>query len=181
MQNILIPISDLPGKYQVSRQTVYDRMKFLSISTTKIDNKNHITNDDLELLDQLDEHLATGADKALFKPSGKPTKPKSAIVKQSPSNIVVAPMVPSQPEPTQLVIPDLIEQLAKAINQNSNPLANYDALEKACSNNWIISTHKVYDLIGSKPHGNEYVWGSWRFIAKGKLGRGKGWLVEKIV
>lgn len=184
MDNITyVPISELPGRYKVSRQTVYDRMKFLNISTTKMEGKNYITNDDLALMDSLNHHLSTGADKSLFKRDSKPNKPKSAIVKQAPQSIAVTndPIdVITEPVSTQLVIPDLIEQLARAINQNSNPLTNYDALEKAYSNKWIISSNKIHDLIGVRPHGSEYIWGNWKFIAKGKLGRGKGWLVEKV-
>jgi hypothetical protein len=185
MDNITyIPISDLPGRYKVSRQTVYDRMKFLNISTTKMEGKNYITNDNLSLMDSLNHHLSTGADKSLFdhsvKQSKKIAKPKSAIVKQAPQSITVADTV-TEPVPTQLPIPDFIEQLARAIASNqSDPLCNYDALEKACSNSWIISTQKIQDLIGVKPQGSEYIWGSWKFIAKGKLGRGKGWIVEKV-
>jgi hypothetical protein len=183
--NTYIPISDLPALYKVSRQTVYDRMKFLNISTTKMEGKNYITNDDLLLMDSLNQHLSTGADKSLFDRSAtqskKIAKPKSAIVKQAPQSITVADSAITEPIPTQLPIPDLIEQLARAIaSKQSDPLCNYDALEKACSNSWIISTQKIQDLIGVKPHGSEYVWGSWKFIAKGKLGRGKGWMVEKV-
>jgi|GEM_PF-700516 len=191
MDNITyIPIAELPSRYKVSRQTIYDRMKFLNISTIKMEGKNYITNDDLSLMDSLNHHLSTGADKSLFELSAKPayknkSKPKSAIVKQAPQS--VADTV-TEPIPTQLPIPDLIEQLARAIplvgvafaSKQSDPLSNYDALEKACSNSWIISTQKIQDLIGVKPHGSEYVWGSWKFIAKGKLGRGKGWIVEKV-
>jgi len=185
MDNITyIPISELPGRYKVSRQTIYDRMKFLNISTTKMDGKNYITNDDLSLMDSLNHHLSTGADKSLFDfssiPAKNKAKPKSAIVKQAPQSITVADTV-TEPLPTQLPIPDLIEQLAKAIaSKQSDPLSNYDALEKACSNNWIISSQKIHDLIGVKPHGSEYIWGSWKFIAKGKPGRAKGWIVEKV-
>lgn len=168
-----IPISELPGRYKVSRQTIYDRLKFLNISTTKMEGKNYISNDDLEVMDSLSQHLATGADKALFERSSKPNKPKSVLVKQETKPVAITK--PLEP------IPDLIEQLARAIASNqSDPLANYDALEKAYQNQWIISTKKIQDLIGVKPHGSEYIWGSWRFIAKGKLGRGKGWLVEKV-
>jgi hypothetical protein len=53
-------------------------------------------------------------------------------------------------------------------------------LEKACNHGWILSSQKIYELIGMKPHGSQFVWGSWQFIAKGKLGRGKGWIVEKV-
>lgn len=34
-----IPISDLPTKYKVSHQTIYNQMKFLKISTTKMERK----------------------------------------------------------------------------------------------------------------------------------------------
>ena len=186
MDNITyIPISDLPGRYKVSRQTVYDRMKFLNISTTKMEGKNYITNDDLSLMDSLNHHLSTGADKSLFHhsatPSKKIAKPKSAIVKQAPQSIAVADSAITESVPTQLPIPDFIEQLARAIaSQSSDPLSNYDALEKACNHGWILSSQKIYELIGMKPHGSQFVWGSWQFIAKGKLGRGKGWLVEKV-
>jgi hypothetical protein len=185
MDNITyIPISDLPGRYKVSRQTVYDRMKFLNISTTKMEGKNYISSDDLSLMDSLNHHLSTGADKSLFErsvtPSKKIVKPRSGLVKQAPQSITVADTV-TEPVPAQLPIPDLIEQLATAIaSKQSDPLSNYDALEKACSNSWIISSQKIYDLIGVKPQGYEYIWGSWKFIAKGKLGRGKGWIVEKV-
>jgi hypothetical protein len=173
-----IPISDLPGQFKVSRQTIYDRMKFLNISSTKMEGKNYITNDDLDLLDQLDKHLQSGQDKSLFHSGAIAPAGETKLAKQSPQNIVI----PTEPEPELTpIIPNLIEQLAKAIAANqTDQLSNYDALEKASNNGWILSTQKIHDLIGVKPHGPNYIWGCWKFTAKGKLGRAKGWLVEKI-
>jgi len=47
-------------------------------------------------------------------------------------------------------------------------------------NGLIISSENVQNLIGTKPHGERFIRGSFEFIRAGKIGNQLGWKVEKI-
>jgi hypothetical protein len=70
-------------------------------------------------------------------------------------------------------------------NKQSSSLAEYEELEKAVTNRWILSTSKVKELTGITPKvgrdGLTFPWGSFIFTKAGKLGNQIGWLVTKTI
>lgn len=195
---IYYPVAELPDRYSISRQSVYDRLKFLNISTVKMEKKAHITAEQQELLDRLHQHLQSGVDMALFNPD---TLPKKSV---KSSQAITKAKTPTQPLSSQLsterspqsedltlinpnniqspVLYDLIQELAKAItsNQAISPISHHKDLDLASKEGWLLTSHEITALTGMKPKGDSFIWGCWQFIAKGKIGRSKGWIVEKI-
>ena len=51
------PVAQLPSRYGVARSVVYSRLSALKIEPSKRKNKAYITNEQLQLLDELNEHL----------------------------------------------------------------------------------------------------------------------------
>lgn len=193
---IFYPVAELPERYSISRQSVYDRLKFLNIATVKMEKKAHVTAEQQELLDRLHEHLQSGADMALFNPDTSPKKSAKTSQAITKSQVKAQPLSsqlstgrslqsndltinPNTPSP---VFYDLIQELAKAItaNQAVSPIAHHKDLDLASKEGWLLTSHEITALTGMKPKGDNFIWGCWQFIAKGKIGRSKGWIVEKI-
>lgn len=66
--------------------------------------------------------------------------------------------------------------------QQQDPLWYLDALEKAASSDWLLSTTEVERLIGVKPHckaDGVYQRGQWLFNKAGKIGTQTAWQVKK--
>jgi hypothetical protein len=65
-----------------------------------------------------------------------------------------------------------------------HPLWCLEVLEKACSQDWQLTTEEVEQLIGVKPHCHEdetiYERGNWCFTKVGKLGGQTAWQVSKL-
>jgi hypothetical protein len=70
-------------------------------------------------------------------------------------------------------------------NKQSSPLAEYEELEKAVTNRWILSTSKVRELTGITPKvGRDdltFIWRSFVFNKSGRIGNQMGWLVSKNI
>ena len=49
MNDIFYPVSELRDRYTIAKQTMYERLKHLNITPIKIDNKSHITSEQLDL------------------------------------------------------------------------------------------------------------------------------------
>lgn len=77
----------------------------------------------------------------------------------------------------------LTELISTSEQHQASPLAHLEALEKACSNGWVLSTEEVESLIGIKPHcpsgSDTFQRGNWDFIKIGRLGPQTAWRVSK--
>lgn len=180
-QTLFHRIADLPARYYISRQTLYDRIKFLKISTLKMGGQMHISSKDIAILDEFHQHIMSGKNKNSFTPG----EVNLDIVPQE----IIAPIV-KQPEvaeikdikPVEYVQGDLLALIEKIVDvvQPVDYLGNYRALKEASENKWVLSTQKVQELTNIKPHGDGFSWGSFRFVRCGKLGRSLGWLVVSV-
>jgi len=191
MNDIFYPVSELRDRYTIAKQTMYERLKHLNITPIKIDNKSHITSEQLDLLDRLNEHLKLGATMASFDPDVRIPKPKKQVQLATIPEPTPAPVVPVSTEINPIndsSMLTIIDKLAEAIapltkgiaQKSSDPLASYHALEIASEKQWILSSSKIFELIGVHPHGSQFTWCNWQFITSGKVGRQKGWLVQLL-
>ena len=167
-------IQELCDRYSLkNRQSIYEWTRALDIKFPKDDsNKSYATPDQIDLLDQLSEHLK----------AGNSIKSFSTLVKTtvSPSPDTVSFPLYTFIEPSQSN--DLI-YLASAIASLKSPISNYEELEKACINKWILSTSDIKRLgfIANCKTGEDYCdRGCWRFVKAGKIGRESAWSVQKI-
>lgn len=76
----------------------------------------------------------------------------------------------------------LIEAISRhfASARSVDPIARQKALIYVVENTIILGTGKVRELIGVKPKGDSYRWGSFVFDRAGKIGRELGWRVRKV-
>lgn len=158
-------INELCDRYGLkSRKAIYDRLNALNIQLAREGNKSFATPDQVEALDELNEHLTNGGTLKNFTPL--------AIVETvtPPLNTVT----PSLNNDTLTLA--LIDYLAN-LNQRS-PLDNYRDLEEAALKNWILSSRQVEKLIGVKPKGQSFTRGNWTFTKAGKIGKEQGWRVS---
>ena len=162
-ESLFIPLSDLPKRYGIARQTVRDRMVKLGIPSTRMDGQKYISAVDLERLDQYHQSLINKE------------KGNLAIEKKLVDNAIITDIrrVESQPD---LII--LIEKIVDAVKP-ADHLSTYRAMQEACDNQWVLSSEKVHELTGRKPHGDGFIWGKFRVVRYGRLGRGVGWLVVR--
>lgn len=80
-----------------------------------------------------------------------------------------------------------LDQLATAIKKQTNSMSKLsylDILEKAHLHKWLLTTHELKAILGTKPHYSsstlEYHHGGWRFVKCGKVGRNTLWQVFKL-
>ena len=162
------PVSELQERYGIGKQAVYNRLEALKIKPLKQGNRSYINSEQLEVLDRLDEHIASGGTMADFPPPG---------IESSLS------LVDEVDKPTGLSKADdlitLIERIAAAIRPTADPLAHYEQLEKAIANDWLLTTSEVQRVIGVKPKGERFTRGSFTFVRSGKIGNQSAWRVMK--
>jgi len=164
----LINISTLGQRYGLkSRQAVYDRLKDLNIKPTK---RGKIAKEDLVLLDELDKHINSGGTIDTFTKSPEVMEVEKIEIWEEPQENVSAEMLLA-----------LIEKLIfhqQPLNISS-PLSCWEELEKVANHGWILPTSTIKSIIGIKPRGDNYSYGSFVFIRSGKVGREIGWIIRK--
>jgi hypothetical protein len=167
-------INELLNRYSLkNRQSIYEWTRALNIKFPKDDsNKSYATPEQIDLLDQLSEHLKSGNSIKSFSPLVKTTV--------SPSPDTVSFPLGTFTEPSQSS--DLVD-LVNAIASLKSPISNYEELEKAANNKWILSTSDIKRLgfIANCKSGEDFCdRGCWRFVKAGRIGRESAWSVEKI-
>jgi UDP-N-acetylmuramyl tripeptide synthase len=60
------PVSELQSRYNIGKQAVYNRLDALKIKPEKEGNRSYITSEQLELLDDLHDHITAGGTMADF-------------------------------------------------------------------------------------------------------------------
>lgn len=171
-------ISELMQRYGLnSRQTLYARLKILGMSLEKGDrNKVYANEEQVQLLDELDEHLKNGGTLRSFLP---PTK----TVPMSDTSAEILPGNEAGFGVEMSVMEMLVGAIATNIQPRS-PLWYHQELERAAANEWLLTTKEIVELIGVKPvckKGEDvFVRGCWRFTKCGKIGGSVAWLVDKV-
>lgn len=163
------PISSLQERYNLSsKQSVYDRIKALSIEPVA---RGKISSEQLDKLDKLDKHLKSGGTLSDFESSHTEIFKTEAIEPAAATAI-------NQERENFL---ELIEAIARHITATRDPLQHYAALERAIASSWLLSSSEVQALIGIKPSGDRFQRGSFVFIRAGKIGAQAAWKVLKVV
>lgn len=170
---VYMDIKQLCVRYNLgSRQAIYDRIKALGITLKKDGNKSFADEEQIEALDQLNEHLNNGGTLKNFAP----------ILNTTSIVDTVQPTLDTSLDTVQPVLDNntltlaLIDYLAN-LNQRL-PLDNYRDLEEAAQKKWILSSRQIEKLLGVKPHGQTFTRGNWTFTKVGKIGSENGYLVS---
>jgi hypothetical protein len=163
----LIDINTLLHRYGLkSRQSIYDRLKDLKIKPAR---RGKITQEDLLLLDELDKHINSGGtiDNFVRSPDVLPVDKMDKWEEPVETSTV-----------SQLLA--LIEKIVLYQIPKPSPLIQFEELEKAAANRWILSTSTVREITGIVPRDNNFSRGSFVFIRSGTVGREAGWIVQKM-
>ena len=178
-------IKELQERYGLkTRQSIYDWIKAGNLTLPK-DDRGHAyaTPEQIEVLDQLVEHLKTGGTLGSFTPVSSPeiyTTADSPIDTSEPSTVYSAiDTVNSEIDTPMVMLERLVGAIASNIQPRS-PLWFHEELEKAAKQGWILSTSEVEALIGVKPKGEIFHRGGWEFVRAGKIGNQGAWKVKKV-
>lgn len=165
--NPTMNINQLCDRYGLkSRKAIYDRLNALGIQLAREGNKSFATPDQVEILDELNQHLTNGGTLKNFTPL--------AIVETvTPSLNTVTP--PLNNDTLTLALLDYLANLS-----HRSPLDNYRDLEEAAQKKWILSSRQIEKLLGVKPHGQTFTRGNWTFAKAGRIGSENGWRVSTI-
>jgi hypothetical protein len=164
------PVSDLPQRFLIGKQALYNRLDALDLKPTRVGNRSFINATQLKLLDDLHEHLLAGKTMAEFTTSSPLDKvdESSGLVEYNPK------------------ILDLITAISKAVEMaipQRSPLWYSIELEKAIAHGWWLTTGEIQQLIGVKPVAKTgkqtYQRGSFIFTKEGKVGSQIAWSVKK--
>ena len=183
-----LSVNELCDRYKLkSRRTLYNRLEGLGIELLKKNNKAYATDEQINLLDQVDKYIKDGGKIKNFVPT--------AIAEISPHNstaqhseIIDLPIVSdttqhSAQHTAQLTVQEelLGDMLAAIANkmQPKNPLWYMHELETAIANNWKLSTSQIKEMIGTKPSGKTFSHGCFIFTKSGRIGRESAWKVTK--
>lgn len=150
-----IPVSTLPDRYEIGRSALYNRINALGISVERRGKLSHVSASQLDQLDQLDTRLKAG--------EAMPT----TIDDKSPGHLstehTLNKLTTTSPS-TDSALLTIASMLQASINESRDLMRNYRALQSAADNGWLLPTNKVRELVGVKPHGNEYDRLGFRFV-----------------
>jgi hypothetical protein len=165
-------VNQLQDRYDLSRKALYDRLKALKIQLARSGNKVFANDQQLEILDELNDHLKSGGTLKNFSPALATTAIVETVT--SPLNTVQSSLN------NDTLTLALIDYLAN-LNQRS-PLDNYRDLEEAMQNDWVLTSGELERLLGVsiRTKGDYCDRGCWRFTKAGRIGREQGWKVSKI-
>ena len=159
------PVGKLSSRYGLGKTAVYDRLSFLAIAPFRDGRRSYITGEDLDRLDNLHSHLATGGTLETF---GSPPQRAGELSGERPPDNQLA---------------QILTAIATSLQRRS-PLDNYRDLDEAVRRNWLLTSSQVEDLIGAKPSPkpgqNHYDRACWRFSKSGKIGKESAWRVERL-
>jgi hypothetical protein len=189
MEVDLIPLSQLPSRYNIARSNLYTRLKDLKIDSVKQGRKAFVTNAQLQLLDGLHAHLEAGGTTNEFL---KQIDSNSHLVKTPTAepSVYNSMGAPNYSEPTISLQPSVligaIEAVVKRLIPTNRSRLNYlRELEEAYQNGWLLSTSEVADLLGLNQktitsYGQEFADAGFIFARAGTRKGGEiAWSVEK--
>ena len=178
-----IPVSQLPSRYGIARSAVYTRLKDLQIEPVKEGRKAYVTNEQLQLLDSLHEHISRGGVTSDFiQQKGQQLTPissneeSSVLVQDSPGQVF-----PLQAGALVAVLEAIVKRLAP-----SSPLSYLRDLEEAYEKGWLLSTSELANLLKLSPktiasYGDSFEEAGFVFTRCGKRKKGEiAWMIGKV-
>ena len=186
----LIPLTQLPSRYDIARSNLYNRLKDLKIEPTKQGRKAFVNEKELKLLDELHAHLSQGGVTSDF--IKQQDNQSHQLVTDSNSEVEPSHSVSiqSQSEPTITLQPtaliSVVEAVVKRFIPSSNSRLTYlRELEEAYQNGWLLSTSEVANLLGLAQktitsYGQEFSDAGFVFTRVGMRKRGEiAWAIDK--
>ena len=186
----LIPLSQLPSRYDIARSNLYNRLKDLKIEPTKQGRKAFVNEKELKLLDELHAHLTEGGVTSDFIKQQDNQFPQLVTDSTSEVELSSPVSVQSQSEPTITLQPTALISVVEAVVKRFIPtstsrLTYLRELEEAYQNGWLLSTSEVANLLGLTQktitsYGQEFSDAGFVFTRVGMRKRGEiAWAIDK--
>ena len=172
-----VPVSQLPSRYSIARSALYTRLKDLKIEPEKQGKKAFVDASQLERLDALHEHIQKGGTTGEFLKQQSSPEQSRAIVQDSPGQITASPTA---------ALVTVVEAIVKRLMPTPSRLSYLRELEEAYSNEWLLSTSELGDLLELTPgtitdYGEEFSDAGFTFTRAGKRKGGEiAWRVGKL-
>ncbi len=188
-----IGTKDLMSKYGIGKTAFYERLKTANVKPIKDGTRSWISKKQLEELDRLDSHLASGGKLEDFVPSLADFTERGSVQfsEQSTEQFTDQPPNGLLGSSSDMVLADGQSEMQRLINAmeaiaiaQHEPLRHYKELEQAAEKGWILTSAEVTQLIGVKPitkaDNRTFTRGSFSFVKSGKVGGQTGWKVMKV-
>jgi hypothetical protein len=161
-----LSLEEARDRYRLGRTALADRMRHCQISPTRSGNRSFLDGAQIEVLDQLDQHLRKGRGLGDFHSPFVKVEIESEPVAIVPTRPPVSP-VPIQP--SEPVAFDHLLELGRLL----------EFLDRASSRGWKLPTSVVRQMLGSTPRGP--VWSRFGFTFKpsGNHGSETAWAILK--
>lgn len=186
-------VKELCDRYSLqSRKSLYSRLEAIELKLLKDDDgKAYATEQMIQKLDDLDQHLKNGGSLKHYTPVTSVTTHlensyNGNILDNTTQQTQLTTQQTTQRSREELL--EIIEVLGTAIAsrlQPIDPIAYNHSLEQAQQQKWILSSKEIKQLIGVKPSCPKgetvFIRGCWAFTKAGKIGNQTGWRVKKIV
>ena len=159
-----VPVSGLTDRYQIGRTALYDRLKALGIEPEKRGRSSHISGAQLREMDQLDTRLK----------NGEPMPSTTSNLAAEPDRRT---FTEHSPDRSESLSPSTDLGLILAKLYPPDRLSNYRDLQAAADHGWLLPSDKVRELVGVKPHGEEFDRMGFRFV---RSARRNEWKVTNL-
>ena len=179
-----VPLSQLPSRYGIARSALYTRLKDLKIEPSKEGKKAYVSAEQLQLLDELHDHINKGGTTGEFLKQREESYHPSPLVENN-----LALSADRQAEMTVTgtsALVAVVEAIVKRLIPSSGSRLSYlRELEEAYERGWLLSTSEVADLLGLSPktvtsYGRQFEDAGFVFTRAGTRKRGEiAWAIEK--
>jgi hypothetical protein len=192
------PVADLPSRFDLGKQAVYNRLEALGIKPTKVGKRSYISATQLHTLDRIHAHINQGGSIANFQSLDLEISPVDVMDKStgcltsaennqetSPVDVIdkSTGIVENNLEALVNLITGAVSQTIASTIPTRSPLWYMSELERAEAQGWMLTTAEIQQLIGVKPTAAKgtsiYQRGSFAFVKAGKIGSQTAWRVTK--
>ena len=177
-----VPLSQLPSRYGIARSALYTRLKDLEIEPFKEGRKAYLNGWQLQLLDELHEHLQKGGITSEFLKQRKST----GLSRTDESSTLVQSRTGQVSSFSTGVLVTVVEAVVKRLLPHSGSRLSYlRELEEAYEKGWLLSTSEIGDLLGLSPktiaaYGQEFEEAGFLFTRAGMRKGGEiAWGISK--
>ena len=182
--NQALSIQQLCARYNISRQTLYKRLKGLKIALTKQDNKSYISPEAVQELDNLNEFIKQGGSIAQYTPplEGVVVNPSVSAGVDTANNSAIE-LAPSETKGMIELLERMVATLAVNLQPSEpNPLRIQELLHVAAENDYRLTTQQVKEILKrqSLPQSKVFESHGFKLEKRGFSGGRRLWKVEKI-
>ena len=169
----LTPMADLAGRWGVTANTVSRRLAFLGIKPIRQGNFRFLTPEQLELAEQLHQHILSGKPQDTFP---RPDQTEGGLVARRVTT-QVTPQVAGQVEQAQQLV-----ALLQALQPAADPLQRARGLREAADDGLVLTSADLAALLGQGV--SSWDSGTERFgyrFDRHQQGRQVLWTVQRVI